>query len=219
MKYCNDCSTEKHEEEFYKSKAAKDGLQVRCKSCSAKRAVAHRIAHPEKCAASRSKYYLKNKELVLELSRKNYQANKERKAETVKAWRKENPDKVREIKKKGYAKHREKSLAYSKSWQQANKAAVAAHSSKRRAIKRGAEGSYTAKDVDKIFEAQKGVCANCTKKLVKSGKNRYHVDHIIPLAKGGSNWPSNLQCLCPYCNQSKSDKTPEEWARINGRLI
>lgn len=33
-----------------------------------------------------------------------------------------------------------------------------------------------------------------------------HVDHIIPVSKGGKSLPSNLQVLCSKCNGSKSNK-------------
>lgn len=33
-----------------------------------------------------------------------------------------------------------------------------------------------------------------------------HIDHIIPIAKGGKSLPSNLQVLCSKCNGSKHDK-------------
>lgn len=33
-----------------------------------------------------------------------------------------------------------------------------------------------------------------------------HVDHIIPIAKGGKTVPSNLRTLCDMCNSGKSDK-------------
>lgn len=35
---------------------------------------------------------------------------------------------------------------------------------------------------------------------------RLHVDHIIPIAKGGKTEPSNLRVLCERCNIGKSDK-------------
>lgn len=45
-----------------------------------------------------------------------------------------------------------------------------------------------------------GKCANCG----KGGK--LTIDHITPLASGGSNKLTNLRLLCPSCNQAKRDK-------------
>ena len=37
---------------------------------------------------------------------------------------------------------------------------------------------------------------------------KLHVDHIIPVSKGGRTEPSNLQVLCSRCNRGKSNKLP-----------
>ena len=42
-----------------------------------------------------------------------------------------------------------------------------------------------------------------------AGKGKYHVDHRMPLSLGGSNYPDNLQLLCPTCNLSKSATHPD----------
>jgi hypothetical protein len=36
---------------------------------------------------------------------------------------------------------------------------------------------------------------------------RLEIEHIIPLAKGGSNAEANLWVACPICNRYKSDRT------------
>jgi hypothetical protein len=36
---------------------------------------------------------------------------------------------------------------------------------------------------------------------------RLEIEHVIPLAKGGSNDQSNLWLACPLCNRFKGDKT------------
>jgi hypothetical protein len=38
-----------------------------------------------------------------------------------------------------------------------------------------------------------------------------HVDHIIPLSRGGNDDLDNLAWACPDCNGSKGDKTLAEW--------
>jgi 5-methylcytosine-specific restriction endonuclease McrA len=86
-------------------------------------------------------------------------------------------------------------------------AVVLANVWKRRARKRAAPGNFTGADARKLFVAQEGFCAACYASIIDG----YHVDHIMPLSRGGSNWPDNLQLLCPPCNHSKGAKTMSEW--------
>ncbi|MBI3810623.1 MAG: HNH endonuclease, partial [Nitrospirae bacterium] len=48
----------------------------------------------------------------------------------------------------------------------------------------------------------------CVKRGASPKKNSevtLEVDHIIPVAEGGTNDPKNLQTLCWSCNQGKTD--------------
>src|SRR3546814_6382348 len=58
---------------------------------------------------------------------------------------------------------------------------------KRRAQAVSSGGEFTAEDIDAMLAAQKKKCWYCGTKLTA-----YHVDHRIPLARGGSNGPENL---------------------------
>jgi len=77
----------------------------------------------------------------------------------------------------------------------------------RRARIRGAVGAFSGEDIKKILTAQGGKCVYCGVSVLEDR----HIDHIIPLSRGGSNWPTNLQVLCPHCNLSKNAKTHEEF--------
>ena len=47
---------------------------------------------------------------------------------------------------------------------------------------------------------------NGKKHLTAKDGVKLHVDHIIPVYKGGKTTMSNLQTLCDRCNLGKSDK-------------
>jgi|ERR1039458_9618992 5-methylcytosine-specific restriction endonuclease McrA len=88
----------------------------------------------------------------------------------------------------------------------------------RRALENKADGFFTKDDVERIFKAQKGKCAYfmiCGHYL----GDDYHIDHIVALSKGGTNWPRNIQLTCVECNCSKGAKAPTEFSQQRGLLL
>ena len=55
-----------------------------------------------------------------------------------------------------------------------------------------------------LFLKRRGSCAGCYQKI-DAGKV-WDVDHILPVALGGTNETENLQILCKPCHQSKTMK-------------
>ncbi len=100
-------------------------------------------------------------------------------------------------------------------WKENNKEAVRAHTRNRRARVQQVGGSHTSADIAEIQKRQKFKCAECG----VSTRHKYHADHIMPIALGGDNAASNIQILCPTCNDRKGAKHPIQWARVKGRLV
>lgn len=105
--------------------------------------------------------------------------------------------------------HRDRLLAKATAWRAANKDQVGSFRRNRRARERNAEGHHDGADIAALMKSQRCICAcGCGANLGTIG---FEVDHKMPISRGGSNWPTNLQLLTPSCNRSKNDKTMEEW--------
>jgi 5-methylcytosine-specific restriction endonuclease McrA len=131
--------------------------------------------------------------------------NKDRKREQDRNWRRDNKERVREIQAKSHKK-----------WRANNLQKERARISHNRAARKLVEGTYSADDLQRIKLAQKNKCAICRVPLHQVIP---HIDHIIPIASGGSNYPSNIQFLCAACNLSKGCKDPIEFAQSKGLLL
>lgn len=55
-----------------------------------------------------------------------------------------------------------------------------------------------------ILERDNHVCSYC-------GAHATQCDHIVPLARGGTNDPDNLTAACSRCNASKAARLLTEW--------
>ena len=58
-----------------------------------------------------------------------------------------------------------------------------------------------------LYGEQGGYCNGCATHFEP---RHFHVDHIVPRAKGGNDHISNLQLLCGSCNSTKGQKSHEE---------
>ena len=84
----------------------------------------------------------------------------------------------------------------------------------RRSKKMSVQGKFTRRTIENLYVKQEGKCACCG--VVLYGV--FEVDHIIPLIRGGSNHPSNLQLLTPLCNRSKGAKTMAKYLEYKHQI-
>ena len=84
----------------------------------------------------------------------------------------------------------------------------------RRARLLKAEGQYTSRDVERLRWFQDDCCYYCSQKLDYNTPKQVHVEHMIPLFRGGSNRPNNLCLSCKQCNDRKGKKTHDEFLAL-----
>lgn len=172
---------------------------------------AKRAASRDEVNAKRREYYRNNKEKLTAINRNWDKRNLEQKRAARRKWRKEsgyieyerkwfkeNEEKRREYGRKSYHKNKERT-----------KPMRAVRAKNRCALKRGGQGSFTYQDVDRLFNQQLGCCAGCARSF--SDELPVTIDHVVPLSRGGSNLPDNIQLMCMSCNDSKGSRTMDEW--------
>ncbi|MFP5432866.1 MAG: HNH endonuclease [Alphaproteobacteria bacterium] len=126
------------------------------------------------------------------------------------------PDELINYRKDYYAKNRAKILTQTKNYQKENydklRSFKKAASNRRRARLAGQAGEHSGDDIRNLYDFQDGCCHYCHERLIN-----YHADHLIPLARGGSNDLANIVLACPSCNLAKGSKMP--WEFSGGRFF
>lgn len=161
---------------------------------------AYRLANAAKTKETNAAWYQHNGDKVRKRKAEAYAANPDSFKERSSAWKASNPTKVRAI-----------DIA----WREANPSAVVSHRQNRRARKLHTEGRLSAGLAERLFKQQKGKCPCCAQPL----GDRYHLDHIVPLALGGSNTDDNMQLLRSTCNHQKHAKDPIDFMQSRGFLL
>ena len=122
-----------------------------------------------------------------------------------KKHREKNKDKMKEYNKNYYENNKDKIKEYREN----NKDKMKGYVHKRRALELGNGGSYTKAqwlDTLEYFDYKCAYTGECI-------KHNCHVEHIVPLSKGGTSYIWNLVPSTASANLSKQNRDMEEWYR------
>lgn len=193
LKACARCRQSLPRENFHNARNRPDGKYPYCRACNKAWNKERDEADPAGAAERKAR-------------KKAYDAvynerHKQRKAEQV---------------KRRYEAKSEEIKAKIREWRQANPEKVRAYKATSKAARRSvADSGMSGKELLAWKRAQAKVCYWCGARCAR----KYHVDHYIPLKKGGKHEASNLVIACPTCNLRKHAKDPLDFAREIGRLM
>lgn len=234
-KKCTKCGTLKPLDYFYRMAANSTGYGPWCKVCMDARKTTwnrnNRDKQREMSRRSAKKNYERNREAKARY--RNRADVKERMRGYSAEWYRQNKGRLKAVRHAWYLKNKIEHNANSKKtfeankehWIRVNREWARTHREKMRgytkvsdAIRRNAirasSGTYTAKDIKYLAKSQRGLCTVCREPFGK-----YHVDHIVPLSRGGTNDKHNIQLLCASCNIKKHAKDPIEFMQSRGYLL
>lgn len=178
--------------------------------------------HPDKVKARSADYYQRNRDRRLELSREWAKNNPDKVKAKYDRWKKKNPEVVAAKKRRHYKRNADKIKARSRrnyyanpekakinrqAWFDANPDKRMEMRIKRRKYMAG-NWRVTAKEINRLYAAP---CFYC-------GQPSQHLDHVVPLSRGGEHRIGNLVGACAKCNLSKHDKFITEWKLWKQRL-
>ena len=216
-KLCKCCNTTKEINQFNKNKSKKDGLSSECKECIKIYKKEYRLKNAEKIKAGRKKYYEANKEKVLRDNSKWKQENREHHNKTSRDYHHNNRNTILIRLKKYYQDNKEERNRKQLLWNKTPLGKISkrnTHYKRKMAILNGVSTVEIVEYTKNIFN-----CYWCGCKLDKKIKNGFHLDHYIPLSKGGEHTLTNLVVSCPTCNLQKNAKDPYQFAQERGRLL
>lgn len=160
---------------------------------------AYRLANPEKVAAAKARSKANKRDEYRLKQRKYYLKIKDRQASYYRERYKNNRKEILTACKAYYLKHPERWLV---------------HNQKRRARRVSAKADTNRQAILAFYknarDAKRMSCYWCGHEVPKKLR---HIDHVIPLAKGGADSIFNLCCSCASCNLSKGARLPENFTR------
>ncbi|MFF9240092.1 HNH endonuclease [Streptomyces sp. NPDC014801] len=116
-----------------------------------------------------------------------------------------------------YVRHRKERVAAAVAWAKANRDARAAisnqYKSQRRQLEKTNDGSVgvSSKDWVKLVRRYRHRCAYC------GAGGAIHMEHVIPVSRGGRHAIGNVLPACEACNLSKQNCFVSEWKRREAR--
>jgi 5-methylcytosine-specific restriction endonuclease McrA len=171
--------------------------------------------NPEMAKKNTAKWKLDHQDRIRENSKKYRAANAEKIKAALVKWRSENTERSRELVSRWYKENTDRFKETNAKWHATHPESNRISGHKRRARKLENGGSFSAEQIKNILKQQKNKCVVCRANISKT----FHIDHIFPLSRGGSNSATNIQLLCPTCNRCKGARHPIDFMQSRGFLL
>jgi len=206
-KRCSKCGQAKPISAFNRDRWKSDGLKSQCKACRnlAKRRYRARLRHDSQRRLKRAARYawVSHTSIRPRLPARYHGEGFRRWRESLAARRQARRQTAR---RKWFARHPLDGWR----WRQENPARITAQQQARRAGAIGAPLNDLSEDQWAwLLDAYGHRCAYCGAPGVALSP-----DHVVPLARGGSNTLSNVVPACRECNSRKQARTPDEAGMI-----
>ena len=163
----------------------------------------------DKCRAQSARYYAENKEKALAQMKSYRERNKEKISAKKKEYREANKETINVRVREWQLANKDKLKIHRTTWRKANKDKTNVITANRRALKFRATIRLTELDKFVIDEMY-----NLAQLRTEQTGFQWHVDHIVPLTKGGLHKPTNLQVVPGSWNESKGNRNCEVYNRI-----
>lgn len=203
-KTCTKCKVEKPLNEYDKRKDSGDGLRTNCTECRRKEKSQYYQDNRFEILAKEKAQHAENPGPARERAKQWYADNKERAKKRIAEWAKANPERVLAYKKKY-------TLEKQPAWRKANRDKGLAQQARRRARKASVP-TGPKPTLKELLEMQNGKCAYCETKT----PSIWHIDHVIPISRGGPDTADNVVAACASCNTSKGSKDVDVWMSEQG---
>lgn len=182
MKKCSRCKKEKPLTGFSKALKKSGGYSSWCKECSNSYNKDYHEAHKEEIRRRSRK-----------TKREYYERNRQEAIDRAVEWKRKN---------------RQKARAWVARWAKQNPEKGIERSAKYRAQKKNQIGETPVPEIPELLQQQNSECYYCKGNLRYTG---YHLEHKIPISRGGVHGGENVCLSCPPCNHRKSSLTADEF--------
>ncbi len=222
LKTCTKCQKPKEIAQFYVRKSGR--VESRCSECVRAISAAWFKAHTSRAKIRQKAYYAKNKKTIIErtgayrrahpeIARKSWQnwyaKNKPAAAEKARKWRAANPERTLRNARRWRWLNPKRAGELRRRWRRENPdraRAASLKASKLRLMRiKQAPGNFTPELWQQRSQMLGSACWYCNE------AKGVTIEHVIPLARGGTNFIANLRPTCKRCNDIKGPKTYKEF--------
>lgn len=171
----------------------------------------YREDNRERLLLQKKEYYYSNKEYCSAKQKEYRENNPEKRRLTDKAWREANKERKAALDKLWRINNKDRANATHRKYAATHKGRLGAK--KRAAVRKNQMKGLKTSTVQLVYEdnIKKYGTLTCYLCLDPIEFKNDHLEHKIPLSRGGNNLYENLAVACMHCNLSKFNMTEQEY--------